>query len=88
MIDTSVLVDNLIATLRDIPALVEEMAGDPHRIFAYHDQYPKQVSLSHAIHTMPAPSIMAAWQGTAPGSFGGFDDYFEVPITFTEIGDD
>ena len=22
---------------------------------------------------MPAPSIMAVWQGTAPGAFGGFD---------------
>jgi hypothetical protein len=22
---------------------------------------------------MPAPSIMAVWQGTAPGSFGGVD---------------
>ena len=22
---------------------------------------------------MPAPSIMVAWQGTAPGSFGGVD---------------
>ena len=27
MIDTSVLVDNLVATLRDIPDLVEEMGG-------------------------------------------------------------
>ena len=73
MIDTSVLVDNLVATLRDIPDLLVEMGGDPERIFAYHDQYPRKVSLAHAIHTMPAPSIMAAWQGTAPGSFGGFD---------------
>ena len=73
MIDTSVLVDNLVATLRDIPDLVEEMGGDPERIYAYHDQYPKKVSLTHAIHQMPAPSIMAVWQGTAPGSFGGFD---------------
>ena len=158
MIDTSVLVDNLVAVLRDVPELVDEMGGDPERIFAYHDQYPKRVSLAHAIHSMPAPSVMAAWQGTAPGSFGGFDvwkhsvtlylrareafdgdpptpyyrlfrlitkgvpasgdgqpllnlqihqschpmdlpliqrqtdaeglDYFEVPITFTEIGDD
>ena len=157
MIDTSVLVDNLVAVLRDIPDLVEEMGGDPERIFAYHDQYPKRVSLAHAIHQMPAPSVMAVWQGSGPGSFGGFDvwkhqvtlflrareafdgdpptpyyrifrlitkgvpttsgqqmlnvqvhpnchpmdlpliqrqtdaeglDYFEVPITFTEIGDD
>ena len=49
------------------------MAGDPERIYAYHDQYPKHVSLTHAIHQMPAPSIMAVWQGTGPGSFGGFD---------------
>ncbi len=157
MFDDSVLVDNLVATLRDIPDLVEEMGGDPERIFAYHDQYPKKVSLAHALHQMPAPSIMAVWQGTGPGTFGGFDvwkqqvtlylraretfdgdppnpyprlfrlitkgvpthsgqpmlnvqvhpnchpmdlpsiqrqtdaeglDYFEVPITFTEIGDD
>jgi hypothetical protein len=157
MIDTSVLVDNLVAVLRDIPELVTEMDGDPERIYAYHDQYPKHVSLVHAVHLMPAPSIMAVWQATTPGSFGGFDvwkhqvtlylraretfdgdpptpyyrmfrhitkgvptesgvamnvvtvhpscypmdlpsilrqtdaeglDYFEVPITFTEIGDD
>jgi len=73
MIDTSVLVDNLVAVLRDIPELVDEMVGDSERIFAYHDQYPKRVSLAHAIHQMPAPSVMAVWQGTAPGSFGGFD---------------
>ncbi len=157
MIDTAVLVDNLVAALRGIPGLLDEMGGDPERIFAYHDSYPKKVSLAHAIHTMPAPAIMAVWQGTAPGAFGGFDvwkhsvtlylrtresfdgeprspyntmhrlivkgvpaqfgqqmlnvqvhpschpmdlpsiqrqtdaeglDYFEVPITFTEIGDD
>jgi len=40
MIDTSDLVDNLVATLRDIPGLVDEMAGDPERIYAYRDQYP------------------------------------------------
>ena len=157
MIDPSVLVENLVAMLREIEDLVLEMEGDPERIYAYHDQYPKRSSLVHAIHQMPAPSIMAVWQGTGPGSFGGMDvwkhqvtlylraretfdgdpptayyrlfrlitkgvpasadvamlnatvhpscypmdlptiqrqtdaeglDYFEVPITFTEIGDD
>jgi hypothetical protein len=73
MIDTSVLVDNFVALLRGIPELVEEMAGDPDRVYAYHDQYPKRVSLAHAIHAMPAPGIMAVWQGTTPGTFGGFD---------------
>ena len=65
MVDPSVLVDNLVAMLRDIQDLVLEMDGDPDRIYAYHDQYPKQSSLTHAIHQMPAPSIMAVWQGTA-----------------------
>ena len=73
MIDTSALVNNLVAMLRDIPALVTEMDGDATRIYAYHDSYPKIVSLVHAIHSMPAPSIMAVWQGTQPGSFGGVD---------------
>jgi hypothetical protein len=73
MIDPSQLVTNLVAMLRDIPELISEMGGDPERIYAYHDQYPKRVSLAHAIHSMPAPAIMAVWQGTAPGSFGGMD---------------
>ena len=73
MINPAELVDNLIALLRDIPELVAEMEGDEQRIFAYHDQYPKRASLAAAIHDMPAPGIMAAWQGTSPGSFGGVD---------------
>lgn len=73
MIDPSLLVDNLVALLRDIPELVAEMGGDAQRIFAYHDQYPKRASLAAAIHDMPAPGIMAAWQGTTPGAFGGME---------------
>ena len=73
MIDPSEIVDALITLLRDIPELVIEMGGDPARIYAYHDQYPKKSSLAQAIHQMPAPGIMAAWQGTQPGSFGGVD---------------
>ena len=73
MIDPSEIVTNLVAMLRDVPELVAEVGGDPERIYPYHDQYPKNVSLVHAIHTMPAPSIMAVWQGTLPGSFGGMD---------------
>ena len=73
MIDPSELVDNLVSMLRDIPELVLEMDGLADRIYAYHDQYPKRASLANAIHSMPAPGIMAAWQGTSPGSFGGMD---------------
>jgi len=73
MINPAELVDDLVAMLRDIQDLVTEVNGDSARIFAYHDQYPKRASLAHAIHQMPAPSIMAVWQGTTPGSFGGMD---------------
>jgi hypothetical protein len=73
MIDPSELVNNLVSLLRDIPDLVVEMNGDVERIFPYHDQYPKRASLAHAIHAMPAPSVMVVWQGTGPGTFGGVD---------------
>ncbi len=73
MIDPSALIDSLVTLLRDIPDLVTEVDDDPERIYAYHDQYPKRSSLAMAIHTMPAPGIMAVWQGTQPGSFGGMD---------------
>ena len=73
MIDPSALIDNLVALLRDIPDLVMEMDGLANRIYAYHDHYPKRASLAAAIHEMPAPSIMVAWQATAPGSFGSVD---------------
>jgi hypothetical protein len=73
MINPAELVDNLVALLRDIPELVAEMEGDGQRIFAYHDQYPRRASLAATIHEMPAPGIMAAWQGTQPSSFGTVD---------------
>jgi hypothetical protein len=73
MINPAELVDNLVALLRAIPDLVAEMEGDPERVYAYHDQYPKKASLAQAIHTMPAPAVMAVWQGTAPGTFGTVD---------------
>ena len=73
MINPAELIDNLVAMLRDIPELVAEMSVDEQRIFAYHDQYPKRASLAAAIHDMPAPGIMTAWQGTTPGGFGGVD---------------
>jgi hypothetical protein len=71
VIDPGELIDNLVALLREIPELVVEMEGDPQRIFAYHDNYPKRASLKAAVRDMPVPGIMAAWQGTSPGSFGG-----------------
>jgi len=70
MINPAELVDALVAKLRAIPELVLEMEGDWQRIYAYHDLYPKRMSLPLAIYEMPVPSIMVAWQGTTPSSFG------------------
>jgi len=70
MINPAELVDALVEKLRAIPELVLEIEGDPQRIYAYHDLYPKRVSLPLAIYEMPVPSILVAWQGTTPGSFG------------------
>ncbi len=71
MINPAELVEALVAKLRAIPELVAEMDGDAGRIYAYHDLYPKRVSLPFAIYEMPVPAILVAWQGTAPGTFGG-----------------
>lgn len=73
MINAAEIVDALVALLRDIPDLVSEMDGDAGRIYAYHDQYPRRSSLAVAIHQMPVPGIMAVWQGTVAGTFGGMD---------------
>jgi hypothetical protein len=73
VINSSELLTNLVTLLRDIQDLVFEMDGDPERISAYLDAFPRRSSLVHAIHQMPVPSIMAVWQGTAPGTFGGVD---------------
>jgi len=81
------LIDALVAALRDIPELVGEMGGDVERIYAYHDSYPKKVSLVHAIHAVPAPGIMAAWQGTQPASLGGMDVWKHYVTLFLRAGE-
>lgn len=73
MIQSNVLVDNLVALLREIPELLALVHNDIDRIYAYHDQYPKNVSLVHAVHAMPAPSLMVVWQGVSPGSMSSMD---------------
>jgi hypothetical protein len=73
VINPAEIVDNLVLLLLDIPELLNEVGGDEDRIFAYHDRYGKNVSLDQARYQMPAPSVMVAWQGTSPGSMGGFE---------------
>jgi hypothetical protein len=80
MINPAELVDALVEKLRAIPELVAEMEGDPERIHAYHDLYLKRVSLPLAIYEMPVPSIQRATDEQGSG-------YFEVTMSFTEMGD-
>lgn len=72
MVNPSEIVDELVTLLRSIPDLVEAAGGDEENIFAYHDRYPKNISLVNAILHQPSPSVMAAWQGTGLGGRGGF----------------
>jgi hypothetical protein len=87
VIDASEIVDSLVRLLRDIPELVIEMGGKPERICAYHDQYPKNSCLAYAIHEMPVPAIMVAWQGTQPGSFGGNEAWQHHVMLYLRAGD-
>ncbi len=70
MINPAEILDTLVAKLREIPALVSEVDGDAARIYAFHNLYPKESNLAHAIFTQPVPSMMAVWNGTGPGNFG------------------
>ncbi len=69
MIESEVLVGNLVAMLKLIPALVAEL-GSASNILAYKDSYPQSNSLPEALHTMPAPGVLVVWQGVVPAQLG------------------
>jgi hypothetical protein len=70
LINPSEIVDALVELLRDIPDLVALMGGDDERIYAYHDLYPKNVSIDAAKALALSPSVMVAWTGSNPGTYG------------------
>ncbi len=92
MVNAAEIVDALVTLLRDIPDLVEEVGGDAERIYAYHDIYPKNVSLDAARYQMLSPGVMVAYQATGPGAMGGFEAWqHELSITLRageESGDE
>jgi len=88
MIDSAEIVNALVTLLRAIPDLVEAMGGDATKIYAYQDRYPQSISLETAKYQMPAPGIMVAWNGTAPGSFGGFEVWKHEISLCVRAGDD
>ena len=80
------IVGALVTLLRDIPDLVTAMGGDATKIYAYLDRYPTNVSLEMAKYQMPSPGIMVAWQGSGPGSFGGFEAWKHEISIFCRAG--
>jgi hypothetical protein len=70
VINPAEIVDALVVLLRGIPELVDSVGGDEEKIFAYVDQYPQNVNLPRAIHVMPSPAVMVAYQDWGEGSFG------------------
>lgn len=70
MVDAAEIVANLVTLLRDIPDLVEAMGGDPARIYAYEDRYPKNNSLERAKGLLLAPGILIGFEGEGPASYG------------------
>lgn len=70
MIKPTDIADALVALLRAIPDLVDEMGGDEQRISAYPDVYPYNVDLQKAVHDMPSPSILIAYRDWGEGSMG------------------
>ncbi len=63
MINPGVLLEALVAALRGIAELVQEMDGDVERIRGHYDAYPTQASLARAVYDMKAPGILVAYRG-------------------------
>ena len=70
MTDPTEIAAQLVAFLRDIPALVAAMDGVAGNIAAFEDAYPAR-NLLQAIHEMPAPGILVVWMATDLAGRGG-----------------
>ena len=77
MLNPKDITDAVVTTLQAIPDLASAMtvtdaSGNPAvRIYAYHYLFGQDFRLAEAIQKMPAPSIMAVWEGTLAGNFDG-----------------
>lgn len=71
MLNPSEIVDSLVTALQTIEPLVDELNGEPDRIYAYRDAPPRSGSLSQGIFRMKSPGVMVAWNGTSAGAEAG-----------------
>jgi hypothetical protein len=75
MINPKTILAEWVAVLRNLPALVTALGGDPNSIQLYSETavvfgQPAENNLRLAILNMPPGSVMVAWQGTRPGRLG------------------
>lgn len=66
MLDIDDLVDGIVTTLKDIPALMTPLQGEPNNVVAYKDSTENN-QLYKAVFAMKRGSVMAAWRSTGPG---------------------
>lgn len=71
MLDPDLVLATFISTLRSIPSLVAELAGDPLNISGHYYLSGKEFSLAQSIYKMPSPSILVTYLDLIGGNFNG-----------------
>ena len=78
MLNPAPITDAIVTVLQSIPPLAAAMTvldANQHsviRISAFHYRLGQENRLAEAVYAMPAPSMLVAWEGTAGGSFNGY----------------
>lgn len=70
MYDSRVILDRVLAMLREIPAVMDSLESDAN-IYAYEDSYPNKMDLAEAIRAMGRPELMGACSGVGAGRRDG-----------------
>ncbi len=70
MTNPGTLVAAIVAKLRLIDALVDELGGEATRITSYDYRYPKETCILDAITKHDQPGVLVTWAGTGQGSVG------------------
>ena len=92
MLNPGDVTDSVVNALQAIPDLAAAMTvvdsnGNPSiRITAFHYLLGQDHRLAEAIERMPAPSILAAWEGTLGGNFNGYSVWKHRVVVYIRMG--